>query len=142
MSVTVYGIPNCDTVKKARTWLDGHGVAYAFHDAFDRGRHVVDRERHRARGGRVVGRVEGFGGEAYREMDRTGCSAGQLAQLDQLIKLTRDLPELNAANERAAESGNPAAHEAAFQRLIDAVNSLNALQQAVSRDLERMEQPK
>ncbi|PKB14623.1 Spx/MgsR family transcriptional regulator [Novosphingobium kunmingense] len=32
MTVTVYGIPNCDTVKKARTWLDSHGVAYAFHD--------------------------------------------------------------------------------------------------------------
>lgn len=29
---TLYGIPNCDTVKKARTWLDDHGVAYAFHD--------------------------------------------------------------------------------------------------------------
>ncbi len=27
-----YGIPNCDTVKKARTWLDGRGVAYGFHD--------------------------------------------------------------------------------------------------------------
>jgi Spx/MgsR family transcriptional regulator len=27
-----YGIPNCDTVKKARTWLDGRGVDYAFHD--------------------------------------------------------------------------------------------------------------
>lgn len=32
MSVTMYGIKNCDTVKKARSWLDGHGVAYAFHD--------------------------------------------------------------------------------------------------------------
>jgi arsenate reductase (glutaredoxin) len=32
MSVTVYGIPNCDTVKKARAWLDAHGVAYVFHD--------------------------------------------------------------------------------------------------------------
>jgi arsenate reductase len=31
-SVTVYGIKNCDTMKKARAWLDGHGVAYAFHD--------------------------------------------------------------------------------------------------------------
>jgi len=30
--LTLYGIPNCDTVKKARTWLDGRGVAYAFHD--------------------------------------------------------------------------------------------------------------
>jgi arsenate reductase (glutaredoxin) len=32
MSVTLYGIPNCDTVKKARVWLDGNGIAYAFHD--------------------------------------------------------------------------------------------------------------
>jgi arsenate reductase len=29
---TLYGIPNCDTVKKARLWLDGRGRAYAFHD--------------------------------------------------------------------------------------------------------------
>ncbi len=29
---TLYGIPNCDTVKKARTWLEGQGVDYAFHD--------------------------------------------------------------------------------------------------------------
>jgi arsenate reductase (glutaredoxin) len=28
----VYGIPNCDTVKKARAWLDAQGVAYQFHD--------------------------------------------------------------------------------------------------------------
>jgi arsenate reductase (glutaredoxin) len=28
----LYGIPNCDTVKKARKWLDAAGVAYAFHD--------------------------------------------------------------------------------------------------------------
>ena len=28
----LYGIPNCDTVKKARVWLDQHGVNYAFHD--------------------------------------------------------------------------------------------------------------
>jgi len=32
MSIIVYGIPNCDTVKKARTWLDGQGLAYSFHD--------------------------------------------------------------------------------------------------------------
>lgn len=32
MSPTLYGIPNCDTVKKARAWLDGRGIAYAFHD--------------------------------------------------------------------------------------------------------------
>jgi arsenate reductase (glutaredoxin) len=32
MNVTVYGIPNCDTVKKARAWLDNNGIAYSFHD--------------------------------------------------------------------------------------------------------------
>lgn len=30
--IKLYGIPNCNTVKKARTWLDEHGVAYEFHD--------------------------------------------------------------------------------------------------------------
>lgn len=30
--ITIYGIKNCDTMKKARTWLDGHDVAYTFHD--------------------------------------------------------------------------------------------------------------
>lgn len=28
----IYGIKNCDTMKKARAWLDGHGVTYEFHD--------------------------------------------------------------------------------------------------------------
>ena len=32
MTITFYGIPNCDTVKKARVWLEGRGIAYAFHD--------------------------------------------------------------------------------------------------------------
>ena len=31
-TITIYGIKNCDTMKKARAWLDGHGVAYGFHD--------------------------------------------------------------------------------------------------------------
>jgi Spx/MgsR family transcriptional regulator len=32
MVATIYGIKNCDTMKKARSWLEGHGVAYDFHD--------------------------------------------------------------------------------------------------------------
>ncbi len=32
MTLTIYGIPNCDTIKKARKWMDAAGVAYAFHD--------------------------------------------------------------------------------------------------------------
>lgn len=30
--ITLYGIPNCDTVKKARAWLTDHGLDYTFHD--------------------------------------------------------------------------------------------------------------
>ena len=30
--ITIYGIKNCDTMKKARAWLDAHRVVYAFHD--------------------------------------------------------------------------------------------------------------
>ena len=32
MALTMYGIRNCDTIKKARAWLDGRGTPYDFHD--------------------------------------------------------------------------------------------------------------
>ncbi|WP_159511191.1 ArsC family reductase [Sphingomonas sp. T1] len=32
MTITLFGIRNCDTMKKARAWLDAHDVAYVFHD--------------------------------------------------------------------------------------------------------------
>ncbi|WP_294242768.1 ArsC family reductase [uncultured Sphingomonas sp.] len=32
MTITLYGIPNCDTMKKARVWLDQQGVEYRFHN--------------------------------------------------------------------------------------------------------------
>ncbi|MCG6861839.1 MAG: ArsC family reductase [Chromatiaceae bacterium] len=40
--ITLYGIPNCDTMKKARRWLDGRGVAYTFHDYKKQG---IDEDR-------------------------------------------------------------------------------------------------
>lgn len=40
--VTIYGIRNCDTMKKARAWLDGRGIDYRFHDYKKDG---VDRDR-------------------------------------------------------------------------------------------------
>jgi arsenate reductase (glutaredoxin) len=40
--ITIYGIKNCDTVKKARGWLDRHGVDYVFHDYKMAG---IERER-------------------------------------------------------------------------------------------------
>lgn len=42
MTVTIYGIKNCDTMKKARAWLDKQGVAYDFHDYKTAG---IDRKR-------------------------------------------------------------------------------------------------
>lgn len=42
MTPTLYGIPNCDTVKKARVWLDQHGVGFVFHDYKKAG---IDRAR-------------------------------------------------------------------------------------------------
>ena len=51
MTTTIYGIKACDTMKKARDWLDGHGVAYGFHDYKTAG---IDRERLEA-WSRVVG---------------------------------------------------------------------------------------
>lgn len=43
--ITLYGIPNCDTIKKARAWLKEHGVDYSFHDYKKAG---VDEDRLRA----------------------------------------------------------------------------------------------
>ena len=42
MPIIIYGIKNCDTMKKARAWLEQRGVAYAFHDYKTAG---IERER-------------------------------------------------------------------------------------------------
>jgi arsenate reductase (glutaredoxin) len=42
VTITIYGIKNCDTMKKARAWLDKAGVEYAFHDYKTSG---IERER-------------------------------------------------------------------------------------------------
>ena len=45
MRVDLYGIPNCDTVKKARAWLDARGIDYAFHDHKKQGADAAKLER-------------------------------------------------------------------------------------------------
>jgi arsenate reductase len=42
MPITIYGIKNCETMKKARAWLDTAGIAYDFHDYKSAG---IDRDR-------------------------------------------------------------------------------------------------
>jgi transcriptional regulator, Spx/MgsR family len=48
--IDLYGIPNCDTMKKARRWLDEHGIEYRFHDYKKEG---IDEERLRDWAGKV-----------------------------------------------------------------------------------------
>ena len=45
MAITIYGIKNCDTMKKARAWLDGKSIAYGFHDYKTAG---IDKDRLKA----------------------------------------------------------------------------------------------
>jgi arsenate reductase len=67
--VTVYGIPNCETVKKARAWLDSNGVAYAFHDYRKQGVDRAALEKWVAEHGweAVLNRA----GTTFRKLDRT-----------------------------------------------------------------------
>jgi arsenate reductase len=67
---TLYGIRNCDTVKKARAWLDGRGVAYAFHDYKVVG---VD-------AGKLAGWVDRLGWEAL--LNRAGTTFRKLPEAD------------------------------------------------------------
>lgn len=68
--ITLYGIRNCDTVKKARAWLDGRGVAYAFHDYKVAG---IDRTR-------LTQWCSELGWE--RVMNRAGTTFRKLAEID------------------------------------------------------------
>jgi arsenate reductase len=70
LGATLYGIRNCDTMKKAWTWLDQHGVAYAFHDYKKEG---VDRAR-------LEGWVAQVGWEPL--LNRAGTTFRKLAEAD------------------------------------------------------------
>ena len=70
MAVTIYGIINCNTMKKARAWLDKHKVDYAFHDYKNAG---IDR-----------GKLEGWAKKAGWEtlLNRAGTTFRKLPDKD------------------------------------------------------------
>ncbi|MGE0421701.1 MAG: ArsC family reductase [Reyranellaceae bacterium] len=80
--ITIYGIRNCDTMKKARAWLDGQGIAYAFHDY-----KAAGIERDRLQGWvRQVGweRLLNRAGTTFRKLppaDREGLDEGRAVAL-------------------------------------------------------------
>ena len=82
MTITLYGIPNCDTVKKARAWLDGQGIAYAFHDYKKQGADPAQLARWVGDAGweKVLNRV----GTTFRKLpeeDKQGLDAGKAIAL-------------------------------------------------------------
>ncbi|WFR95443.1 ArsC family reductase [Rhizobium tumorigenes] len=82
MSVTIYGIKNCDTIKKARSWLDAHGISYRFHDYKAEG---IDREHLqgwiRQAGWETVLNRAGTTFRKLDEADRTGLDAERATAL-------------------------------------------------------------
>jgi arsenate reductase len=70
MSLKLYGIRNCDTMKRARAWLDARGVAYAFHDYKAEG---IDRAR-------LEGWAQSVGWETL--LNRAGTTFRKLPEAD------------------------------------------------------------
>lgn len=89
MSMTVFGIPNCDTVKKARAWLADHDIAYAFHDYKKAG---VD-------AGKLTAWIDNFGWE--KVLNRAGST---FKKLPDPVKA-----DLDAAKAIAIMTENPSA---------------------------------
>jgi arsenate reductase len=82
MSLTLYGIKNCDTMKKARAWLDGQGIAYAFHDYKTAGIDRASLERWvKAQGWETVLNRAGTTFRALPEADKTGLDAAKAIAL-------------------------------------------------------------
>jgi arsenate reductase (glutaredoxin) len=82
VSITIYGIKNCDTMKKARAWLDKRGVDYAFHDYKTAG---IERER-LERWAKKLGweALLNRGGTTFRKLpdkDKSGIDAGKAIAL-------------------------------------------------------------
>ena len=69
-AITIYGIKNCDTMKKARGWLDEHGLAYSFHDYKSAG---IDKAR-------LAGWAKAIGWEAL--LNRAGTTFRKLDDAD------------------------------------------------------------
>ncbi|TKD50167.1 arsenate reductase [Sphingomonas baiyangensis] len=73
MTVTMYGIPNCGSVKKARAWLDARGTAYDFHDY----------KKHGADAARLARWCEAAGWE--RVLNRAGMTFRKLPDADKAV---------------------------------------------------------
>ncbi|RMR94540.1 ArsC protein [Pseudomonas coronafaciens pv. garcae] len=99
MTYTLYGIKACDTMKKARTWLDEHAVSHEFHDYKTQG---IDREHLtqwcNEHGWQVV---LNRAGTTFRKLDD-----GQKADLDQTKAIELMLAQPSMIKRPALDLGN------------------------------------
>lgn len=86
MAFTVYGIANCDTVKKARTWLDARGIAYTFHDYKKQG----------ADPAKIAAWIAAAGRD--KVVNRAGTTFRKLSEADQAALGGEGAPAVLAAN--------------------------------------------
>ena len=111
---TLYGIRNCDTMKKAWTWLDQHGVAYDFHDYKKQG---IDRARLEKWVGELGWEVLlNRSGTTFRKLpdaDRTGLDAEKAMALMQAQPSMIKRPVLEAGG-KLLVGFRPPEYEAAF----------------------------
>lgn len=101
--ITMYGIPNCDTVKKARVWLDQNGVTFAFHDYKKAG---IDRARLEAwvgeLGWETVLNRAGTTFRALADADKAGLDAARAVTLMLAQPSTIKRPMLDLGDRRIA----------------------------------------
>lgn len=82
MTLTMYGIKNCDTVKKARAWLDSAGISYDFHDFKTKGAEMATVASWvEAKGWEVVLNRAGTTFRALPETDKTAIDADKAIAL-------------------------------------------------------------
>ncbi len=109
MPITIYGIKNCDTMKKARAWLDKHGVAYDFHDYKTAG---IERER----------------------LERWGKKVGWETLLNRAGTTFRKLPDKDKAGDRREEGDRADARAAVDDQAAGArISARQAGRRASSR---------
>lgn len=114
MGVTIHGIRNCDTMKKARAWLDGRGIAYDFHDYKTQGiKEATLRAWARELGWRNVINQAGTTFRRLPEVDREGLTEDRAIalMLTHPSMIRRPILDLGA---RRMAGFSPATYEAAL----------------------------
>lgn len=99
MAITIYGIKNCDTMKKARAWLDARGVAHQFHDYKASGIDRAHLERWiKAHGWEAVLNRAGTTFKKLADADKTGLTDAKAAalMLAQPSMIKRPILEIDA----------------------------------------------